>query len=69
MLKCKSCGKIIIEKNKCMGICAECGRNSLEHILIKCPECHKDLGQETICDINNIGWGCTNCKIKIYKEI
>ena len=36
---------------------------------MKCPQCGKDLGIATNCDMNSIGWCCTDCKIKIYKEI
>jgi len=36
---------------------------------MKCPECGRELGKPSNCDLNRVGWECTKCKIKIYKEI
>jgi len=67
MLVCKSCQKIV--NTKTLGYCPACGRNSLVKIDIKCPICDKQLGEPSQIDITRIGWCCSNCNIKIYKEI
>ena len=36
---------------------------------MKCPGCGKDLGTAISCDLNSVGWSCSECRIKIYKEI
>jgi len=36
---------------------------------MKCPECEKDLGESVSVELNRVGWCCTKCKIKIYKEL
>lgn len=62
---CLSCGSRI--KKKQMGYCLECGRDSLQENKIRCPNCNKILKENEV-DINTIGWNCSNCKIKIYRE-
>jgi len=37
-------------------------------VRMKCPICKKDLGEETECDINTVGWNCNKCNIRIYKD-
>ena len=66
MYRCESCG--YMGENSDLGLCPECGRNSLRVILC-CPECGKDLGKGSKDEINRIGWVCPKCNIKIYKEI
>ena len=34
---------------------------------MKCPECGKELGESTWCDISTISWSCGDCGKKIYK--
>lgn len=36
---------------------------------MKCPECHKQLGEWHNVDSYTIGWVCTECGIKIYKDL
>lgn len=37
--------------------------------LFICPECHEDLGEPIDVDLYRIGWHCSKCKVKVYKEI
>ena len=66
MYKCGSCGFVGEETD--MGLCPNCYRDSLDVIDIKCPVCEADLGSSTKVDIKTIGWCCSKCNIKIYKE-
>jgi len=36
---------------------------------MKCPECGKELGEGSYVDMIRIGWCCSDCNVKIYKEI
>jgi len=67
MLICRSCQQIVYTKT--LGYCPACGRDSLEHIDLRCPICNKKLGEPSQIDINRLGWCCFHCNIKIYKEI
>jgi len=41
--------------------------NGADEVL--CPKCFKGLGKPTEVDLNTIGWHCSDCGIKIYKEV
>jgi len=36
---------------------------------MNCPECGKDLGEGMLTDYKVLGWCCSDCNIKIYKEL
>jgi len=36
---------------------------------MKCPECGREIGLPRRTDMKTLGWVCTDCDIKIYKEI
>ena len=36
---------------------------------MKCPECEKELGQGDQVEVGRIGWCCSPCNIKIYKDV
>lgn len=57
------------QARKEMGHCPYCHRNSLEEIAVRCPFCGEDMGEPTQDTIDRIAWGCTACKVKLYKEI
>ena len=69
MYRCESCYALVPKDEAEMGLCPKCSRDSLVEIEFSCPECGKDMGEPTSVDIGRIGWGCTNCRIKVYKEI
>jgi len=49
--------------------CPHCGGQSITIFFVRCPFCHSNLGEPIEDTITSIAWGCTACKVKIYKEI
>ena len=36
---------------------------------MKCPKCGNELGSGSKVDMERMGWCCSRCNIKIYKEL
>jgi len=68
---CSSCGEMILENKKHLGICPKCSRNSLKEIVVICPICHRRLTNGSIVAVDTVGWICSHPKfdVKIYLEL
>ena len=69
MYRCESCGKLIADDEKHLGLCPNCSRDSLKEVVVICPICHKRLDGSRV-DMNRIRWVCSHPKydIKVYLE-